>query len=259
MKLPVRPSFHEAGAVLDTGSMAALGLIPRLNARCSTSLRGLCPPSLGQIYASQESRPDLLAKAESVAAAAGISLTCREEAVWFPDGPGGYYNRVCAAPGTGYDFSADLIASGRYTDILRAEVAAAQAAGVTAPVQFASSTGYQTPSGYTAPVYTYAPPPAPAPPAGDWNFSPSSVPNTVQEVASAVTNKPNQSVPFQQPGEIQTPRQQTVGDSIGGGLKDQDQKEQAAFSSMFQNPGVLALVAVAGLAVLVLTRGGGGK
>lgn len=100
------------------------------------------------------SRPDLLDQAVKVAKAAGIELTCKEEKVWFPDMQGGqqyYFNRVCAAPGTGFDFSADLIATGRYTDILKQEI---EQSKTYEPIQIDPSLNFQLPAGYQDPVTT---------------------------------------------------------------------------------------------------------
>lgn len=116
--------------------------------------------------AASVSRPDLLAQAVSVARAAGIELTCKEEAVWFPDMMGGqqfYLNRVCAAPGTGFNFSADAIASGLMTDVLRQDIARARASEPVQPVQISPALNFQQPAGFRDPVVTATATPA-APP-----------------------------------------------------------------------------------------------
>lgn len=103
------------------------------------------------------SRPDLLDQAVKVAKAAGIQLTCKEEKVWFPDMMGGqqyYFNRVCAAPGTGFNFSADAIASGLMTDVLKEDIARSKTYEPIQIVQIDPSLNFQLPAGYQDPVTT---------------------------------------------------------------------------------------------------------
>lgn len=118
--------------------------------------RPLNPEGLGAT-ASSVSRPDLLDQAVKVAAAAGINLTCKEEAGWFPDMTGGqqyYLNRVCSAPGTGFNFSADAIASGMMTDVLKEDIARSKTYEPIQIVQIDPALNFQLPAGYKDPVTT---------------------------------------------------------------------------------------------------------
>lgn len=174
---------------------------------------------------SGQSSASIIEEAERRARELGIDLTCKEEAVWFPDMMGGqqfYINRVCAAPGTGYNFNADTIAMYGAEQLKRD----LQDPWHKEPVQVVQ----------IDPALNYQP------------LQPSS--------PTSAANKPNQSVLSTQPGVVQTPKEQTAGDAIKNGLADQADKEQAGFMSMFADSGNFALLAVAGLAVLILMKGG---
>lgn len=222
----------------DVAMLAGLGRIASLGNGRARALRGLAAPNT-------ESRPDIVAEAQSRANAQGIPLSCREDII--PWAPGQYYYfRCCSVPGSGCIFGADPIAT--YTqpyqwDGLRLDIAMETGAGAAhADAQGIWSGGQVTP---------YIPVPSPLPPP----VIGTPPPLTAQETAIQTTNSPGASVPSQQPGEIVVPPTQNTGESMNKGMEDEELEAQSRFASLFDSE--MDWLVWAGVAVVALVVMGG--